>query len=196
VVVATDSQRISSSGVSQAPFNKTFKLRGGVLGAWVGLMEASSKSIAEHLAAAVGVGAVTITSAAQLAVDVLTPILTALPDSEVALRHRRLDLLLASRAGIRSVGFFPEIEGHRLRTEIKDFTPYAAAGEEGARQEVMSRLAQALHLSTLGVAHLRRLTTSVASSAIAESGPHPHFPMFPGCCEPVNVLSLPDVNAV
>jgi hypothetical protein len=191
VVIATDSQRVSANGISEAPFNKTFRLPGKVLGAFVGLVEISSISIATRLRDAVADTPLDILSASAIAETLLVPILTGVPESEVAFQNRRLDLILASRDGLRCISFFPGGGLRQVRAEVRDFTLYATAGEEAAKVIVLTRLGQSHRIDVLGESHLRSLAVSVCEKAIAGCGPHPHYPSLPSCCGPINLLSLP-----
>jgi hypothetical protein len=196
VVVAADSQRVSSKGLSEAPFDKTFRLRGGIIGAWVGLMDIGMKSVGQHLVEALGGRTLAIDGATEFAHTVLADPLAALPDQEVAFCNRRVDLIFASRLSLRALSFDPIAAERRFVTTTLQKDSYLVAGTDAAKSVSIARLARARGIHGLRMAQLRELARSAAEVGIAAGGPSPHWSAVPACCGPVRLVSSPDPRMV
>jgi hypothetical protein len=191
VVVAADSQRVSSAGTSEAPHQKVLHVGRSTVGAFAGLLEFSGKDTASHIHDPTTVGNVNPTTGIELIAAHLTPLLEDVDESEVAFLHRRLDVILASRREIASVGFFPERDTHSIRVERAANGLWLVAGANAAAKAARERLSRETDICGLRRNMLRHLANSVTDAAIAAGGPHQYWPDMAACCLPVRLLSIP-----
>jgi hypothetical protein len=184
VVVAADSQRVSAAGVSEAPFDKTFRLRGVTIGGVAGLLELSGKSIPERLIESLGTGSINPKQAPPFAIATLPKALNGLEDTEVACANRRLDIIFASRDVLTSTSFRPVEGKRRLKAETVSHNVSLVAGTPQAKAVAISRIERSKSIQALSLLHLTQLARAVINAAIGTNELHPFYPREPSCCLP------------
>src|SRR6266508_685056 len=186
-VVAADSQRVSSSGVSEAPYEKTFQV-GSLIGACAGLLEFSGLDVKSHISRALDGKHLRPRDAAHAIEAYLSPILEATADDEVGFQHRCLDVIVASRdPRIASVRLFPNLALRRIEAEYAENDFLLTAGTEQAKSEVIRSLRRPARRQDYGSEELRALARRAIESAIPLGGPHRLHPDVPSCRGPVRL---------
>lgn len=191
VAVASDSQYVSASGQSQAPYDKTFMVSDVLLVGYCGLMAFAGQHTRTHLQDAIR----DVKPRTADVIDKLTAhlgrLLESVDEMEVGFAHRRLDVLVASRTEIMSIGCFPVVENRSVRVERNENSLYLVAGDPGAMSAVHRRVSRARNIQAFGRKFLVPFVDSVLTAAIGAAGENPNHPGVPNCCGPANILVLP-----
>jgi hypothetical protein len=108
---------------------------------------------------------------------------------------RRLDVLVASRAGLTAVGFFPATDKSGIEVRYIPDERFLVTGDPAAHKNAHARLERLRNTNVLRASQLSNIARSVAEHAIQICGNHPVNPALKSCCLPVQVLSLPLGNA-
>jgi hypothetical protein len=188
-VVAADSQRVSSAGISEAPYDKTFRI-GSLIGAHAGLLEFSGVDVKHHISDALGGKRLKPPDAVRAIGQHLIPILQALADTEVAFEHRRLEIIVASKAQLAAVWLRPKAGLREIELQYYENPVWLAAGYDQAKAEAERLLARVGKAPPHNVDKLLDLARSVVAAAIAAGAPHPIHKQVASCCLPVKLLHL------
>lgn len=188
-VVGSDSQYVSSTGVSQAPYDKTFQAN-FLIGVHVGLLEFAGLDVKAHISNALGNKHFSSQNAVRAIAAHISPILKLVGDDEVAFRYRKLDIIVASRAKIASVRLSPNMETLEIAAEYNEDNFSLAAGSEQAKNAALAALSRFRSMESYGITMLRDVAERVIESAIDAGGSHPYHPDVPSCCGPVCLRHL------
>jgi hypothetical protein len=116
-VVATDSLRVENDGSLKLDFDKTFNISDWFIGASVGLLEYSGRTVAQHVAGALGRKGRSIEACNQQLSRYFRETLAAVDSTEVDFQHRCLDLLIVVRPRESTSWFgFRRLKSDRTKT--------------------------------------------------------------------------------
>jgi hypothetical protein len=188
-VAGSDSQRISSQGLSKAPYDKTFKCRSFV-GAHAGLVEFAGLDLKDHIANAVGGRRLLPCDGVRMIDAHVRPILQTFDEDEVAFQYRSLDIILASREHVASVRLFPNLELHQIEATFNYNAAWLSAGADQAKAEVMRCLPKPNTFGSFRANMLREKFKATLESGIAVCEPSERNPDVPSCCGPVRLRDI------
>jgi hypothetical protein len=198
-VVASDSIRVSPLGSAEFDFDKTFSLnRINIIGAHVGLLEFSGKTIAEHV-----IGIVSNSrqdNMRKLSELIAFELVQRLNSSEIIIEERKVEMFLvgrkkfrAGRYEIRCIDIKPNLETGQVENSFGFFREpgaFAHAGDDKARETVEGFLRSKLdEISEADISQLKRIADECIRQGIANCGQHPKFRDIPACGGEPQVLT-------
>jgi hypothetical protein len=188
-VVAADSQRVSPTGVSQAPYEKTFETN-SLIGAHAGLLEFSGLDVKHHILNALGAKYLCPRDAVRTIELHMRPLLQAVADDEVSFEHRCLDIIVASRAHIASLRLCPNTELRQIEAQYNENQFWLVAGTDQAKDEAVRFLSGLKNAAHYGREKMRTLAKKAVEAAIVAGGQNPHHPSVASCSLPVSLRHI------
>jgi hypothetical protein len=198
--VASDSIRVSPSGSAEFDYDKTFSLAGiNILGAHVGLLEFSGRTIAEHVNDIVSNSRQD--NMRKIAELIASQLIEKLSASEIIVEERKVEILFVGRKKFRAGRYEIRCIDIKLNPDtgqiesrpgfFKNPGAFVHTGDEKAREAAEKFLISKSDKISGGQANqLKRIAAEAIRQGIANCGQHPKFPDIPACGGEPCVLAI------